>query len=217
MHNFESPDFSALRELCQTEDFSQVLHPFEYIQGLLFAVCAAPEIPMPETWLPWVIKTHKQMKSAKQTQRLTDLLMKLLQQQLKNMSEEKISLPMNVTFHQTDQAQNNIALWCQGMLFGHHQLEPVWQNAWHKMQISQSTEMQNLQRDLKHCLYMFTTFADIPLALKQAEERGNHQLLQALPKIFLSFPLMLKTYVGLSERLVAFLPNQFETFIHKSF
>jgi uncharacterized protein len=216
MHNFESTDCAALRELCRSADFCKVLHPYEYIRGLLFAVCAAPEIPMPETWLPWVIKTHKQLKSAKQAQSLTDLLIKLLQQQLKDMREEKISLPMNVTFHHTDQAQNNVAFWCHGMLFGHHQLEPVWQNAWHKMQITESAEMQNLQRDLRHCLYMFTTFADIPLALKQAENRGNHQLFEALPKIFLSFPKMLKTYVGLSERLVEFLPNQFETFVQKS-
>jgi uncharacterized protein len=83
------------------------------------------------------------------------------------------------------------------------------------MQVSDETQMQQLQKDLSHCLYMFTTFADIPLAVKQAENRGNDQLLNILPKIFLSFPETLKTYVGLSGRLVDYLPNQFETFEQK--
>ncbi|NCP66419.1 MAG: YecA family protein [Paraglaciecola sp.] len=216
MHNFESPDSAALRELCRSADFRHVLHPYEYIQGLLFAVCAAPEIPMPETWLPWVIKTPHQLNSAEQTQSLSDLLMKLLQQQLKNMSEERISLPTGVHFHLTDEAKNTAAVWCQGMLFGHQQLEPVWQKAWDKMQSIEPANMQKLHKDLRHCLYMFTTFADIPLAIKQAEERGNHQLGDALPTIFLSFPQTLKTYVGLSGRLVDYLPHQFETFMQRS-
>jgi uncharacterized protein len=216
MHNFESPDSAALRELCRSADFCHVLHPYEYIQGLLFAVCAAPEIPMPETWLPWVMKTHHQLTSAEQTQSLTDLLMKLLQQQLKNMSEERISLPTGVNFHHTDEAKNTAAVWCRGMLFGHHQLEPVWQNAWDKMQSTEPANMQKLHKDLRHCLYMFTTFADIPLAVKQAKERGSHQLRDALPTIFLFFPQTLKTYVGLSGRLVDYLPHQFETIIQTS-
>jgi uncharacterized protein len=62
---------------------------------------------------------------------------------------------------------------------------------------------------------MFTTFADIPLAIKQADDRGNDQLFNILPKIFLSFPETLKIYVGLSGRLVDYLPNQFETFEQK--
>jgi uncharacterized protein len=212
MQKFESSSHASLSSLCVSEELLDVLHPYAFIQGVIFAVAGAPEIPMPEKWLPWALKASNQLTSTAQADKLTDNLMKLLQVQLQNMSEEKIHLPMGITFNQDGQEQSSVAMWCQGMLFGHSQLESVWQHAWNKMQVSDETQMQQLQKDLSHCLYMFTTFADIPLAVKQAEDRGNDQLLNILPKIFLSFPETLKTYVGLSGRLVDFLPNQFETF-----
>jgi uncharacterized protein len=216
MEKFESPSHASLSALCESEELLGVLHPYAFIQGVLFAVAAAPEIPMPEKWLPWTLKASNQLTSTKQADNLTDILMKMLQVQLKSMSEEKIHLPIGITFNQPEQDQSLVAIWCQGMLFGHSQLESVWQDAWNKMQVNEVMQMQQLQKDLSHCLYMFTTFADIPLAVQQAENRGNDQLLNILPKIFLSFPQTLKTYVGLSGRLVDFLPNQFETFEHKS-
>ena len=212
MQKFESPSHATLSSLCDSEELLDVLHPYAFIQGLVFAVSAAPEIPMPEKWLPWAIKTSNQLVNNQQADNLTDILMKMLQEQLKSMSQEKIQLPVGITFDHDGREQSSVAVWCQGMLFGHSQLEPIWQHAWTKMQVSEVKQMQQLQKDLSHCLYMFTTFADIPLAVKQAENRGNDQLLNILPKIFLSFPETLKTYVGLSGRLVDFLPNQFETF-----
>jgi uncharacterized protein len=212
MEKFESPKYETLSSLCESEEFIDILHSYPFIQGVIFAVSAAPEIPMPETWLPWAIKTSNQLKSTEQADHLTDILMNILQLQLKNMSKEIIQLPSGINFSEDNHNQSSVSQWCQGMLFGHSQLEPVWQNAWSKMQINNKTQMLQLQKDLSHCLYMFTTFADIPLAVKQAQGRGNEQLLNILPKIFLSFPQTLKTYVGLSGRLVDFLPNQFETF-----
>ena len=215
MQKFESSSHASLSSLCVSEELLDVLHPYAFIQGVIFAVAGAPEIPMPEKWLPWALKASNQLTSTAQADKLTDNLMKLLQVQLQNMSEEKIHLPMGITFNQDGQEQSSVAMWCQGMLFGHSQLESVWQHAWNKMQVSDETQMQQLQKDLSHCLYMFTTFADIPLAVQQAKNRGNDQLFNILPKIFLSFPETLKTYVGLSGRLVDYLPNQFETFEQK--
>ncbi|MGJ8680012.1 UPF0149 family protein [Paraglaciecola sp.] len=212
---YESSAHDTLSELCDSLALRNVIHPYAFIQGQVFAACAAPEIPMPEDWLPWIIKTKNQLTSVEQADQLTDLLVKLLQYQLKDMSDEKIGLPKGVDFDGDTSTQSTLSLWCQGMLFGHAQLEAVWQDAWDKMQIKQQEQMRQLQKDLSHCLYMFTTFADMPLAISQAEKRGNDQLRQLLPKIFLSFPETLKTYVGLSGRLVDFLPNQFETFEQK--
>jgi uncharacterized protein len=215
MQKLESPAHTSLYSLCKSEELLDVLHPYAFIQGVVFAVAAAPEIPMPEEWLPWAIKTSNQLTSTEQADNLTDILMKILQVQLKSMSREKIQLPTGITFNQDGQKQSSVAIWCQGMLFGHSQLESIWQHAWNKMQVTENMQVQQLQKDLSHCLHMFSTFADIPLAIKQAEDRGNDQLFNILPKIFLSFPQTLKTYVGLSGRLVDFLPNQFETFKQK--
>lgn len=205
---------AKLSAMCASQKLSEAVYPFEFIQGCVFAAAAAPEIPMPEVWLPWVIKKSKQLTSTAQADELTDLLMGLLQNQLKNMSDEHIQLPADIGLRGSAQ-QKHLALWCQGTLLGHSQLEPVWQGAWDKMQITEQAEMRQLQKDLSHCLYMFTTFADMPLAITQAKQRGNHDLENMLPKIFQSFEKSMKTYVGLSGRLVDFLPNQFETFEQK--
>lgn len=215
MSQLETSAHDKLFNLCISKPLSDVLYPYPFIQGAIFAACAAPEIPMPEQWLPWVIKTRNQLTSTEQADELTDLLMKLLQYQLKQMSDEVIQLPKDVSYQGETHTNSQLALWCQGMLFGHKQLESVWQNAWNKMQVSEQQQMRQLQKDLAHCLYMFTTFADVPLAIQQAEARGNDQLYKLLPKIFMSFQTSLHTYVGLSGRLVDFLPNQFETFEQK--
>mgnify|MGYP003678776185 FL=1 len=68
-------------------------------------------------------------------------------------------------------------------------------------------------KDLSHCLTMFSTFADLPLAFEQAKVRDNDkQFVALLPTVFLSLPPALQTYVNLSGTLVEYLPNQFETF-----
>lgn len=60
---------------------------------------------------------------------------------------------------------------------------------------------------------MFTTFADISLAIGQADQQGNGELEAQLPKIFLSLSDALQTYVKMSGVLVDFMPDQFETFV----
>ena len=102
MQKFESDPQLLLKTLCDSKELADVIHPYAFIQGLIFTVAAAPEIPMPEKWLPWAIKTNNQLTSIEQADQLTDVLMKALQQQLKNMSEEKIQLPSGITLVTTD-------------------------------------------------------------------------------------------------------------------
>ena len=78
MHKFESPSHASLNVLCESEELLGVLQPYAFIQGVIFAVAAAPEIPMPEKWLPWALKASNQLTSTEQADNLTDILMKLL-------------------------------------------------------------------------------------------------------------------------------------------
>ena len=188
MQKFESAAHASLHSLCESEKLLDVLHPYAFIQGVVFAVAAAPEIPMPEKWLPWVIKTSNQLISTEQADEITDILMKLLQQQLKSMSEEKIHLPMDITFIQDGQKQSSVAVWCQGMLFGHSQLETTWQDAWSKMQVSEVIQMQQLQKDLSHCLYMFSTFWSSPTSGKTGWEKGEQSVAQYIATNLFVFP-----------------------------
>lgn len=188
-----------------------VLHPFKYIQGLVFAVASSPEIPMPDKWLLWVFKQHGQMTDIQQADRLTDLLMKELQRQLQLMRCDSITLPEEFEFPTSNDAP--VCLWLTGLLTGHSLLETVWQDAWHRVEKQAPEQLPSMQKNLRHCLSMFTTFADISLAIDQADQQGNKELEAQLPKIFLSLSDALQTYVNMSGVLVDFMPDQFETFV----
>lgn len=206
-----------LKLLCQSEALSHVLYSVDYLKGLVFAVASAPEIPMPEVWLPWIFRQHGQVPDTETADKLTDLLMGLLQHQLRLMRDDLVTLDATYTLPENahHMQTNELALsrWCSGVLAGHSQLENVWNNAWQKMQKKSPETMQAAAKDLSHCLTMLSTFADLPLAYEQAKQRQNEeQFVLLLPTVLLSLQPALKTYVGLSGTLVAFLPNQFETF-----
>ena len=165
---------------------------------------------MPEQWLVWVFKQRGQLSSEQQADRLTDILMGMLKEQLQDMRDEKIVFPSH--YHFTTESGSAASEWLNGLLAGHAQLESVWQNAWNRIAGEQPDEMQVMQKNLKHCLMMFTTFADVDAAKDKANKTGNTALIDRLPTIFNSLPEALKTYVGLSGRLVDFMPNQFEQF-----
>ena len=200
---------SQLKQMCDGE-LQGALHSFDYIQGLVFSVCAAPEIPMPEQWLVWVFNQRGQLQSTQQADALTDTLMTLMQHQLKQMRDETVSFPHHYQF--SEQTDSPASDWLNGLLAGHSQLEGVWQTAWQTVAEQQPKKLPGMQRDLKHCLMMFTTFADVPMAINQAQKVNNEALIERLPQIFKSLPDALKKYVDLSGQLVGFMPDQFEVF-----
>lgn len=181
-----------------------------YIDGLMFAVAAAPEIPMPDTWLPWVVKQSGNI-AAKDADELTSLLLALLKHRLAEMRDETFLLPKDCQFNAK---QSNLPLkqWLTGLMIGHQQLEPVWLQAWQCVQEKQPGALPELQRNLSHCLRMFSTFAEPELAIEQAQQRGNKALAEKLPAIFQSFPKALKQYVDIAGLLVSYIPNQFEMY-----
>ena len=101
MQKFESPSHASLSSLCESEELLGVLHPYAFIQGIIFAVAAAPEIPMPEKWLPWAIKTSNQLTSNDQADKITDILIAIV-------GQEKTS-KTNVNF----ECQQNLIQPCQ--------------------------------------------------------------------------------------------------------
>ena len=181
-----------------------------HIDGLMFAIAAAPEIPMPATWLPWIVKTSGNIE-AKDADELTSLLLALLKHRLSEMQDETFLLPKDCQFHAT---QSNLPLkqWLTGLMVGHQQLEPVWLEAWQCVQQQEPQVLTKLKRDLSHCLLMFSTFAEPELAIEQAKQKGNNELVEKLPVIFQSFPKALKQYVDISGSLVSYIPNQFEMY-----
>lgn len=210
---FAQADLVAQLTILANEKHHGVLHNADYLQGLVFAVCAAPEIPMPEVWLNWAFKQHGKIPSMQDADEIAEVLMGVLQEQLKAMRAEQFEyagqgepLPDDIN-QQTPTSQ-----WLQGLLAGHTQLESTWKNCWLTVEQRAPENLAKYQRDLKHCLMMFSTFADVALAKQQAKRVGNEKLINSLPEIYQSLPKALKTYVDLAGQLVDFLPEQFESY-----
>jgi uncharacterized protein len=218
--NFIYPQERDLAILCASEELRGVLFSPDYIKGLIFAVASAPEIPLPDIWLPWVFQRRGQLSSEEQADKLTDLLMKMLQQQLGLMRDERVDLPESLILPEDYQEclPGDIALcqWFAGLLAGHSQLESLWQKAWKSREQKYPHSMPDAIKTLSHCLSMFSTFADIRLAMEQSAQRtDDDKFARMLPTIYRSLPLALRQYVTLSGELAEYLPNQFESYVQQ--
>lgn len=211
MTSLSQTSHQDLYKLVTTGPDSAQLQPPYSILGTIFAVAAAPDIPLPDVWLPWIFKHSVKRQDIKDLQSIHAAVMACLQWQLQQMRDEKIELLEGLEY--SAQHTSPLAQWMQGVLLAHTQLDKVWHKAWQGMLNSQHGEVDKLQKDLKHCLSVFSTFADIPFALQQAKDK--EQLSTALPRIYLSMPEVLRTYVATSGQLIEYLPNQFETFVAK--
>ncbi len=120
-------------------------------------------------------------------------------------NDKRLSPPVLTT---PTQVPDELAQWCQGFLFGHQQLEPVWQNAWQHAAASLVEPEQRLQR----CLRLMTTLADFALAKQQRNVEQSERLSAALPQLVAQLPAVLNDYVQLANALAQGLPQQFETF-----
>ncbi len=194
----------------QQPDF---LYDQHYVEGCLFGACACPEIPLPDVWLPWTIKHHKQIKSAEEADYITDMMFAYFKQILKQINQETYQPPQYLVYD--DANKENLARWCTGVLTAHSAQEKVWQHAWQKMQQQAPETAPKLAKDLQHCLLMFTTFAEPDKATISNKQDCNEDPQKVLPKIAKSLPITVQTYLNIAGELAGFLPNQFETFSQK--
>lgn len=200
---------SPLSELYQNSQISTALHAEDVVQGMIFGVCAAPEIPMPEQWMPWTFAQHQQLTDEAQINKITEVLMQQMAETLQDMSEGNIAFITQWEYDENSQTVNTpCQLFLAGLLLAHEQCETIWQAAWQKL----PAEEQTVQADnLTHCLNMFSTFVDVTVALERAGDNAS-TLATALPQIFAQLPEALMQYNELSGLLASYLPNQFEQF-----
>jgi uncharacterized protein len=210
-----------LLSIYEKPENAALLHSRYYVEGVLFGAGVSPEIPMPDAWLTWTIKHHGQMQDKQQADEITDALFAYFKFCLAMMTNNEVTMPNYAIFeenaeysHQID-TQSPLSQWLSGLLTAHANTEKVWQNAWTIMQNKSPATAPDLAKNLKHSLGMFSTFADMPLAIEQAHKRGQEDFESKLPSIAKALPNALKTYVEVSGELAAYLPNQFETFVQK--
>lgn len=215
MRQFSEACHRRLYDYCQGgQSAKQLLDPFVILGGV-FAVAGSPDIPLPQVWLPWIFQPEVDLSEVSDIDGISETAMQCMQWQLRQMRNNQVSLLSQLTMPKLDDKQAPLSLWMQGLLLNHARLEPIWQAAWQVMEAQQAAPLPALQKNLRHCLTMFSTFADIPFALQQAERKGNRQLGGSLAKIYLSLPEALRLYVSTAGSLVDYLPDQFESYMQQ--
>jgi uncharacterized protein len=202
----------------QNSDIADMLHSRYYVEGALLGAGVAPEIPMPDVWLPWAIKHHGKMQNNKQADVITNALFDYFKYCLQQMKDNALKMPVYGIFEDDNEKwgqSSPLSQWMKGLLTAHSSMEAVWQNAWQLMHEKDPQYAPTLAKKLKHSLGMFSTFADVELAIEQAKKRGQIDFEDKLPLIAQSLPEALSTYVSISGELANYLPNQFETFVQK--
>nr|WP_136251451.1 UPF0149 family protein [Ningiella ruwaisensis] len=203
----------TLSQLYANKEQVHFLHTQYFVEGAITGACAVPEIPLPDTWLPWVIKTHNKIRDNEQAQQLFDVLFSHFKHVLAEMKSAKMTLPNYAKFKDANESFE-LEQYCKGLMLAHQSSESVWRHAWQRMQKNEPEAAPKLAKDLKHCLIVFSTFADINAAISQAKERGDdiEKLKTSLPAIAETLDATLTQYVTISGKLAQHLPNQFETF-----
>ena len=212
----------VIANLIEQDTFKKVLPSASYVDGMVFAVAASPEIPMPEQWMPWLIQNSGSRLVDSDVDRLADELMNSLRLHLSLMREESGPLPQSLLNVQDTEnghrPSRELVDWLTGLLHVHKQLEPVWQNAWKHLgdnndSTSNSDGNDYPEKRLARCLKLFTTLANIDLALKYRNDLQKEQLESNIPVLIRQLPSMLDEYTRLAGELAGALPNQFETFV----
>ena len=212
-----SVPIDTLAHIYQHENLSSVLPDKFEADGMIFAIAAAPEIPMPETWMPWLIKSASSGMVDAEVNTLADGLMDGLRAHLQAMQGQTISLPPRCRATKDGSVQDSpVGAWLTGLLFAHQQLESVWQSAWEKHQQGEVrtdvTDKECAEKRLSRCLKLFSTLANVELAIKQRSPQQAQALKENLNLLWKQLPSVLRDYEHLAGELAAALPNQFEMY-----
>ena len=220
---------NIISDIVSHPNFKNVLPNAYYVDGMIFAVAAAPEIPMPEQWMPWLIQSSDSKLVDKDVDELADTLMNGLRAHLDFMRKSKSPLPSQLTeaieVKGVMRPSKELESWLNGLLQVHKQLEPVWQNAWNHLEkrsaknksdgenkLDEDKVTEPAEARLSRCLKLFSTLANIELALSYRNETQVAQLESNIRMLVKQLPSVLADYTRLSGELAQALPNQFETF-----
>nr|WP_246261214.1 UPF0149 family protein [Alteromonas ponticola] len=185
-----------------------------FCEGYIFAVAAAPEIPMPEEWMPGVVNGSNNNLDATQVSKLADAMMFTLRDSLKLMRDGKTLLPEYVVWADEKPLRVDAEQWLSGLLMGHQSVEGCWQQAWHRAS-QNNLQLSNDEppaKRLTRCLKFFSSLADVELALLARSKEQASAFREKVPALYGQLPRMLSEYVSLADELAQSLPNQFETF-----
>ena len=207
----------SFQQLFIQPEFSRLLPSQMYCRGFIFAVASCPEIPMPESWMPWLIKQDERPADNTSFDQLAEGLMDGLRQVLQAMREGDNLVPESCVWDTDAIKRTALSDWLTGLLSAHSQVETIWQQAWslaqqHPEQDRGILNEEDPARRLARCLKLFSTLANVELALLKRTSEQAELLNANLSKLADQLPAMAKEYVRIAGELSAVLPNQFESF-----
>ncbi len=211
---------TMVSDIVSLPNFENVLPSTYQVDGMIFAIASAPEIPMPEQWMPWLIQSGDSKLVDKDVDKLADALMNGLRAHLNFMRQEKSPLPQELILAEEESGfkrpSKALESWLSGLLHVHKLLEPVWENAWQQFEKKNTADngetLEAPEVRLSRCLKLFSTLANIDLALSYRNEAQTEQLKSNMVLLIKQVPSVLADYTKLSGELAGALPNQFETF-----
>lgn len=207
---------SALDAVTANPALSSYLRPPAFLCGMVFGVSACPDIPMPETWMPWALGgDHPDKVSAKNVDQIANGLLAQLQWQLSKMKNEESLLPSECLWSDNAADREILETWLKGLLFAHGQLETVWKIAWDHAN-TKSIQINEGDVRLKRCLKCFSVLADSDFALAPLSGESHTLLESNLPVLHKQLGSLLSDYVSLANELATGLPGQFELYKHLS-
>ena len=176
--------------------------------------------------MPWLIQSSSSALVDKDVDALADVLMSNLRAHLQCMTDDSPLMPTRCEYSdgEVDTAPEipaELAQWLEGLLYVHQQLEDVWQQAWEKLSAKEALRedinaSDTPEKRLSRCLKLFTTLANVELALQYRNPGQAQQLKENLPLLWKQLPAMIQDYIALAGELSAALPNQFETYTKNS-
>lgn len=205
---------ASLDAVFKNPKMQHVLPSQFHTDGFIFAIAAAPEIPMPERWMPQLIRGGNDALLSEEVDHLADCFMGCLRQHLDAMRNEQISLPATCRWSSdaSDTLPSDLSDWLQGVLQAHQFVEKDWQQVWSSSARNTADNADRLKRSLR----LFSTLADVSLALQSRTPEQADMLQKNIPLLWRQLPEQLKDYVTLSGELAQSLPNQFETFTREN-
>lgn len=213
MNQSDKP-YDQLTTLYKSKAMASVLPPHHETDGFIFAIAAAPEIPMPERWMPWLVRASQGSLRSDDVDTIADHLMGCLRAHLDAMRHEQVALPSGCRWSKDagPAIPANLSRWLKGLLAAHHHVEADWQKVWEESAVSEDHAASRADR-LKRSLRLFSTLADVELALRARTPEQTATLQENLPLLWRQLPGQLNDYVRLAGELAGLLPNQFETFL----
>jgi uncharacterized protein len=118
-------ELDALEALLGSDVFHDDAMPLDAMQGLFFALAAAPDIVVPSRWLPVALGEEPRYASGDQAQQVLELVMRYYNQCVHAAATDDFALLL----YRREDGTEDLATWCAGYLEGVDAATPGWHEA----------------------------------------------------------------------------------------